>query len=304
MNKTLRTLCLCSFVAARNSHAVTLHKDQDITVRLGGDFQVQLLQAPGSEQELGLDNDDLALKFGVKYSLESGMSAFGQLDMDWKRQGDGSDDDVVDKAFVGVGFGMLSIALGRMPWGSDALHAEQAVEFDAGSAFTDTAGSDTVQLKFSGADIIAVLSTELEEGGDQTATDVYIGTATAGVDVAVAYQRYQASQEDSEVSAGEKTETLGLVIRFELGPTAFAIDYSSNTALSAINASASTALGSKTRAALGLTHLSPNQGDAELHWYANLRHKLHKQVSAFAEIGDSNIEDSELGLLSGIRIKF
>lgn len=158
---------------------------------------------------------------------------------------------------------------------------------------------------FIGADIVAILSTELEEGGDQSATDVYIGTAIAGVDLAVAYQRYQASQEDSEVSAGEKTETLGLVIRLELGPTAFAIDYSSNTALSAINASASTAINSsKTRAAIGLTHLSPNQGDAELHWYANLRHKLHKQVSAFAEIGDSNIEDSELGLLSGIRIKF
>lgn len=304
MNKTTTTLCLCTLLFAGGSSAVTLHKDQDFTLRLDGDFQVQLLQAPGSDQEPGLDYDDLALKFGARYNVESDISAFGQLDMDWKKQGDGSDDDVVDEAFVGISIAKLTIALGRMPWGSDAMHAEQAIEFDAGSAYADTAGTDTVQLSFTAADVVAVLSAELEEAGDESATDLHISTAIAGMDIAVAYQSYQPSQDDSEASAGEKTDTLGFYVHLEHGPAAFGFDYSSNTALSAINASLSTAISSKTRAAIGATHLSPDQGDDEIHWYANLRHKLHKQVSAFVEIGNSNLSDSELGLVSGMRIKF
>lgn len=298
MKKTVVATGLSALLFAANSSAITLYEKDELKLHLKGDLQVQFFQKPGADKDLDVNYDDLELKFGAVYSLESGMSAFGELDIDWKNQGDGSDDDVVDDAFVGIDFGAVSIALGRMVWGSDSMFSEQAIEMDGGIAFVDTAGSDTVQLRYLSGDFEAILSTDLEEGDDESVMDLYIATKVAGANIALAYQSYEATPNT------ESVDTVGLLTSFNAGPAKIGFDFSSNDNLDAANVSASMPVADKTKAAIGITQLSPEQGEDEMHWYANVTRKMHKQVSVFAEIGNSDIDDSDMGFLSGMRVKF
>lgn len=299
MKKTTTIGALMTLLMTGNSTAVTLYdNDYDFELSLKGDLQVQLFQEPGSNQDLKVDYDDLELKFGAKYFLGSDMSAFGQLDIDWKNQGDGSDDDVVDDAYVGIDFGAVSVAIGRMVWGSDSMFSEQAFEMDGGIAFVDTSGEDTVQLAYSANDFDAILSTDLEEEGDESAVDFYIATKISTVHIALAYQSY------TESANAESVNTIGVLANIEAGPAEIGFDYSSNDDLTAINLAASMPVAAQTKAAVGVTQLSYDQISDQLVWYANVSHKLHQKVTAFAEIGNSDSADSELGWLSGIRFKF
>lgn len=299
MNNTALMTGLSTLLFATTSSAVTLYdNNHDFELSLKGDLQVQLFQEPGTNQDLDVDYDDLELKFGAKYSLGSDMSAFGELDIDWKNQGDGSDDDVVDDAYVGIDFGAVSVAIGRMVWGSDAMFSEQAIEMDGGIAFAETSGQDTVQFAYSTKNFDAVLSTDVEEEGDESAVDLYIATEISAAHIALAFQSY------TESANAESVDTIGVLANIDVGAADIGFDYSSNDDLTAINLSASMPVASKTKAAVGITQLSYEQTDDQLYWYANVSHKLHQKVTAFAEIGNSDIVDSELGWLSGIRIKF
>ena len=299
MNNTAVMTGLSTLLFATTGSAVTLYdNDYDLELSLKGDLQVQLFQEPGTNQDLEVDYDDLELKFGAKYSLGSGMSAFGELDIDWKNQGDGSDNDVVDDAYVGIDFGAVSVTIGRMAWGSDAMFSEQAIEMDGGTAFAETSGQDTVQLAFSEKNFDAILSTDLEEEGDESAVDFYIGTKISSTHIALAYQSY------TENAGADPVDTIGVLANIEAGPADIGFDYSSNDDLTAINLSASMPVAKRTKAAVGITQLSYDQTDDQLYWYANVSHKLHQKVTAFAEVGNSENVDSELGWLSGIRIKF
>ena len=301
MKKLASITGLSTLLLSGYSNAVTLYdNDYDLELSLKGDLQVQLFKEPGSNQDLEVDYDDLELKFGVNYSLNSDMSAFGGLDIDWKNQGDGSDDEVVDDAFVGIDFGVISVAIGRMVWGSDSMFSEQAIEMDGGMAFADTSGKDTVQLTYSTDNFDAILSADLEETGDESALDLYIATQLSNAHVAFAYQSYTESHNEDSI------DTIAVFASIEAGPAEIGLDYSSNDNLDAINLSASMpiAMADKTKAAVGITQLSYDQADDELHWYANVSHTLHQKVTAFAEIGNSDVAESKLGWLSGVRIKF
>lgn len=298
MQKTVVAAALGALLSSGAAGAATLVDQDGLKLHLKGDLQVQLFQKPGVDRDLDVDYDDLELKFGAKYDLGNGTSAFGELDIDWKKQGDGSDDDVVDDAYVGLAFGAVSVALGRKPWGSDNMYSEQAIEMDGGIAFADTAGSDTLQLSYAAGDIEAILSVDIEEGEDEAATDLYIGGKLAGADVAVAFQSYEATPDADAV------DTVGVLAKFKAGPAKIGVDFSSNDNVDVVNLSAGMPVAAKTKAAVGVTQVSPDGGDEVLHWYLNATHKLHKQVSAFVEVGNSDEDDSDMGFLAGMRVKF
>ncbi|MCF6280751.1 MAG: porin [Candidatus Polarisedimenticolaceae bacterium] len=63
-----------------------------------------------------------------------------------------------------------------------------------------------------------------------------------------------------------------------------------------------------TKVALGLNTLDPDASGADTvqEWYANVTYKFpaQKNVSLFAEIGDTDEDDVDMGYLAGLRIKF
>lgn len=298
MTKHILASAVTAVLFSGAASAATFYEKDDLKMDLKGDLQIQLFQQPGEDQDLMVDYDDLELKFGATYDLGNDMAAFGKLELDWKNQGDGSDDDIVDDAYLGMKFGAMSASIGRQYWGSDDFAAEKAIEMDGGTAFADTAGADTIKFTYDDELFGAVLSYDLEEEeGDASAIDLTLMAKLAMVDLGVAYQSYEVGDADS-------IDTIGVLASADAGPVNLAFDFTSNDDLDAINFAASVPFMDTLEGAAGITQLSPDEGDEVMYWYANLAKAVHKNVSVFAEIGNSDEDDSDMGFLAGMRVKF
>jgi len=298
MKKLILATAMAGLTASTATSAATLYEKDDLTLEVQGDYQIQLYQPVGDDQDLDVDYDDLELKFGAKYNLNNGMTAFGQLDLDWKNQGDGSDDEIVNNAYVGLGIGSFTTSLGRQTWGSDDFGIEKAIEMNGGTAFSETSGNDTVKFAYDAARFGAVLSHDLEVGDtDESVTDLLLTTKFGPAKIGVAYQDYKAD------AATAAVDTTGIMASFGVGRANVGLDYSTNDNGDFINAAAGFSVG-KTEAAIGVTQEKPDGADDILHWYANGTRQLHKNVSVFAEIGDNDVDNTDLGYLAGMRVKF
>lgn len=284
-------------------HSATLYDQDNITLNVKGDFQVQMYKKIGTDKDLDLDYDDLELKFGAEYKLPNGMTALGQLDVDWKNQGDGSDDDVVDEAYVGLqsADGNIRGTMGRVYWGTEDFKVEKAWEMDGGTAFlntTTTSGSDSVRLDFKRNNTKAILAADIEDNDDESAVDLTvmhkIGNATLGV----AYQNYKANSDANSI------DTYGVLAKVKTSKAEIGVDYTSNDQMDVSNAVVYFPVTSQIKSAVGVHYESPETGDDVTQWYANATQKLHKHVSVFAEVGDSNKADHDPGYLAGMRVTF
>ncbi|MCF8095549.1 MAG: porin, partial [Desulfobacteraceae bacterium] len=124
------------------ANAVTIFDKQGTALELNGDLQVQYRQKIGVDKEPYVDYDDLELGFHATHELDNGWTGFGVLVMDWKGQAQGDNDNAVDEAYVGLGFGPASFRFGRMYYGSDDFAVEKAYEMDIGTAIPATDGDE------------------------------------------------------------------------------------------------------------------------------------------------------------------
>lgn len=298
MKKLILVTVIAGLTASSAASAATVYEKDGLTLDLKGDYQVQAYQPVGTDEDLGIDYDDLELKFGASYELENGMSAFGQLDLDWKDQGDGNDDDVVDEAYVGLKAGAFSTSLGRQYWGSDDFGVEKAIEMDGGNAFPTTGGNDTIKFKYDAGQYAATLSHDLEENNDESATDLLLTTKLGPAALGLVYQDYKAN------GSADSIQTTGVMASFDLGVSNVGLDYSTNDDADFINAAVDFPLTPQTKGAVGVTSESPDSGDDVLHWYANATHQLNSKVSVFAEIGDNDVDNTDMGYLAGMNVTF
>ena len=300
MKKLILATAIAGLIASSVATAATVYEKDDLALTVNGDYQVQIYQEIGDDEDYNVDYDDLELKFGAKYTLSNGMTAFGQLDLDWKDQGDGSDDDIVDEAYVGLKMGGFTTSLGRQYWGSDDFGVEKAYEMNGGTAFdyASTGGNDTIKFGYESARFNATLSHEFQESGDEEATDLMLTTKLGRANVGLAYQEYQ------PVAGADTVDTTGIMASFDIGRTNVGIDYSTNDYADYTNAAVSFPIRGRTTGAIGATLVSPDVGDDATQWYLNATHKLHNNVSVFAEIGDNDVDNTDIGYLTGMQVTF
>lgn len=300
MKKLILATAIAGLTASSVATAATVYEKDELSIDVNGDYQVQIIQNIGDDQDADVEYDDLELKIGAKYNLSNGMTAFGQLDLDWKNQGDGSDDDVVDEAYVGLKAGALSTSIGRQYWGSDDFGVEKAYELNGGTAFdeTNTGGNDTIKAVYNTPRFGAVLSHDLGENNDEKVTDLLLTTKFGPAEVGVVYQDYEFSGTNTSL------ETTGIMASADLGRTNVGIDYSTNDNVDATNVAVSFPIAGKTTGAVGATYKDFDGGDDATQWYLNATHKLHNNVSLFAEIGDNDVDNTDLGYVTGMQVKF
>lgn len=306
MQKLVLATVVAGLAASGSLSAATIYDEDGLTLDLKGDYQIQAYQPIGDDEDLDINYDDLALKFGATYDLGKDMEAFGQLNLDWKNQGDGSDDDIVDDAYVGVDYGVGTISAGNLNWGSDDFATEMAVEMDAGNAFPETGGNESIKLTFGAGPAEFIFSTDLssdsnEDGvSDDSVYDLAVYGEFANVDAGLVYQSYKADDD------ADSFDTIGVRGEFEFNNIEIGADYSTNDEVSVTNVAAGFPIAAKTSAAVGAGFISPDSDDADdyTQWYANVEHKLHDKVTIFAEVGDNDQDGSDMGYLGGMKVKF
>lgn len=312
MKKLLLASVISASVAASatTANAATIYEGNGLSYKLKGDWQIQLRQDMGDDQNLDVEFDDLELKNSVVYNLGDNLKAFGQLDYGFKdaAEGKGKYSTKLEEAYVGLDFGSVSVAIGKQNFATDEFGVDAQMEnqlaedgFDA----QGTSGDDVIRadIKLGNATLIA--STELAAKGEGSENgesfDLFAATELAGVKVAAAYQSIKADSSSDSVS------TFGVSAAFDAGFAKIGADFSSTDDVQdQFNLVAKTALSTSTKLAAGLTHIEPEAGDSTVGWYANVTYKFpeQKNVSLFAEIADTDEDNVDLGYLAGMRIKF
>jgi predicted porin len=302
-------------MVALNAGAAPVYEKDGTKVELKGDLQIQLYQKVGKDQDLKMDYDDLTVAFGAKHELESGLKAFGLLKMDWKKQADGTAAAAVDEGFVGLGFGMMSLEWGRLDWGSDSFHIDQAIEIADGlSSFPEVGGHESAKVTVDFGAAKLILSGDLEVADNSSAAEAYLVTnpkKVAGLALGLLYQSFEPDMVEADEEAGtaafkpDAIDTLGVRAQYTINKIALGANYTTNDDEDVANVSVRAPIpNTPASVGLGMGMEMPDQGDDVNTWYANVKHKVHKNATVFAEVGGNDKKSADLGYLAGMQVKF
>ncbi|MEH6823417.1 MAG: porin [Motiliproteus sp.] len=314
MKKILLSAAVASITAVGSVNAATVYEGNGLKYDLKGDWQVQLRQKVGDDNKTDLEFDDLELKNRVTYALSDGLSAFGQLDFSFDKEANNAGSDAADggrleEAYLGLDFGVAAVRFGKQNYSTDEFSVEKAYEtvveddiFD----LNDDAGDDVIRVDAQFDSLYLSVSTDLEAEGNASSdgnrsTDLFVATSVAGFKLAAGYQYYQAAGTAS-------VDTWAVSAVYDAGFASFGADYGSmEDTADVYNLVAAFPVATTTKVALGLQNKDEEGAATDINgWYGNVTYQFpeQKKVSLFAEIADTDEDNSDIGYLAGMKIKF
>lgn len=304
-------LAVAVSVAAGSASAATIYEGNGFTYKLNGDLQIQLRQKAGKDKHADMEFDDLEIKNYVSYDLGNDMKAFGRVDFGFKDAAEdkqeGSD---LEEAYIGLAFGNTSVSFGKQNFASDEFGIEEAYELISDEDRFDamgTDGDDTIRLdvELENAHIAASYEMEAEDASSENGEyfDLFASTKFGGLGLAAAYQNVTPN------IGGDDFDTWGVSASYDFGVATLAAEYSTTDDIADQYGLATTfAVAETTKVAIGMVDTDFDAANEEdfTEWYANVTYKFptQKNVSLFAEIADTDLDDSDMGYLAGMRVKF
>ncbi len=312
MKKLPLALAIGVIAASSSLNAATVYDNKGLKFKIDGDIQIQLRQRVGDDEELHVDYDDSELKFKLGYDIGNNYTAFAESHFDTGKDRDGAVE--AEETFVGIKNDAFKVQIGRMDYVTDEFATEKGIEEPlAESAFEagEVDGDDVILIEAKAGPVNIALSHDLggrnETDADEfSSTDLYITGKFGPVKAGFAYQ-------DLEEDENTQSETVGVNLKAKLGPVSLAGDYSEKefddtpaNDFEVINLSAGFKVAPTTKTHIGYQSLSPEEGEDVDGWYANVVYKFPKakKVSVFAELQDTDEDDTDVGYLVGMRVKF
>lgn len=319
MNKWVMTGVLAAMVCG-SAQAATVYEKDGTKIDVKGDFQIQLRQKIGADEDPYFDYDDLTVGWYAKHKNEDGLTTFSHLKMDWKKQADGSAKAAVDEASIGIDYGMVKVHIGRIDWGSDDFYIDQSVEIgDDKIATPEVNGYETIQAIVDLGLAELVLSADLEVDDNYSVAEAYVVTNPdkfGGLELGVLFQSFDPDivpAVEADAAAGiagspavkpDTVDTVGVRAAYSIGKVGLGADFTTNDDKDVMNFAVKTKVTKAASIAAGYFLESPDGGEDVGTWYANVKQKLNKYTTVFAEVGDNDEDGSDLGYLAGMQVKF
>lgn len=321
---TFRTLAVfATILMTSGAHAATLYNKDGLKYDIKGDIQIQLRKDPGTDMQTDVEYDDLEIKNKITYELENNMTAFAGLDFGFKNAADKSDSGKgphLEEAFVGLGYGAYSVSVGKTTSAGDEFGIEMAYEEMIEDTFKSSGaqdGDDIIKFEgeFSGVTVIAAheFAGKSKEGSAQNGrfSDIFISTNFAGLELGAAYQSYEEFARYNSTTGKPEFEDAvtiyGVSAAYNAKVIKIAADYSvAKDDRTILNVAASAPITKATQIAAGYVEEDFDAAGKKsvTGWYANVTHKLQKNVCVFAEVEDTDQKDVDMGYLAGMRVKF
>ncbi len=211
-----------------------------------GDWEIQLRQDVGDDQDVDMVFDDLEIKNHAEYDLGNGVVAFGQVDFGFKKAANDSDRDTghFEEASLGLSVGATSIRFGKADGAGDRFGVadakENPVADDVFDAFGATGGDDIFVVETQIGDMVTLVA-DYELKADSSDTDangefytLYAEGAFAGLTVGAAFQHYEPGDEvkDADPEMGIMVPTIvekddynmyGVSLAYDAGVVAFGL---------------------------------------------------------------------------------
>jgi len=295
MKKVMLTASLGAALMSGAANAVTVYKKDGLTYKIGGDFQVQLRQKAGEDQDLKVDYDDAEIKNSIVWKLDSGTKIFAQADYDLKKEKS-------EETYVGMDFGNFKWLIGDTDLPTDDFgHESQWEGSSEEDAFVETASDDQVQLHFKLGGGKLALALDVEDAAEENPKveiDALYSTEFGGLDFAVGYQSVE------ETPGAESIDTFGVALGTKVGGIKLGLDYSSNDNVDIVHVMSKFGIAPKTSMVIGLEKASFDASEDVNSWYVNWNYKLNKKATLLAEIHNTDEDNSDAGYLAGLRVKF
>jgi predicted porin len=301
VSKVLFALITTALVISSAQAATVVEKD-GFKYELKGDLQIQLRQEQGIDEDLEVEYDDLEIKNAISYDLANGLTAFGELDYGFKKAAEGSQDSSnLEEAFVGLGYQEFSVLMGKTDSAADDFGIYGGLEsYGTDDAFHETDGDDLIKVE-AGFDIVNVIAAYELESDDEYSSffDIIVNAEVAGAELAVAYQNAD--------NTADNVVTYGISLAYDAEVVWVGADYSveddNDTETTVWNIAAEVPVAEMTTIGAGYNYT--NDDDEEVSaYYANVQHKLHKNVKVFVELGDNDKDNVDMGYLAGLQVKF
>ncbi len=308
MKKLILSTAIIAAMAG-TAQAATIYDNNGLTYTLKGDWQIQLRQDAGDDQNLDIEFDDLELKNAITYDLDNGLTAFGQLDFGFKDNAEGTKDgSKLEEAYVGLAYEGIALSIGKRDFATDEFGVEAAYEntlAEDGFDSQGTSGDDVIRLDANLGAVNVIASTELESEGEASENgesfDLFATTSIEDIQLSAAFQTMKATPDADSV------DTWGISASYDAGIAVVGADFSSIDDVSdQLNLVAKLAVNKSTKVAVGANNIEPEVGDDVTEWYANVTYKFPEQnkVSLFAEIADTDEDNVDMGFLTGMRLQF
>jgi predicted porin len=311
MSKILFALIAISMVAV-SAQAATVFQKDGLTFNINGDLQVQLRQDNGDDQDLDVEFDDLEIKNSVSYELKNGLTAFGELDFSGNSAAEAETSSILlEEGYVGLGYQNYSVLIGKTDNAADSFGVYGGLEsYNSDDAFDlvgVTGGDDLIMVK-ADFDMVSVivdyeLEADSEDSGEADYNEVFnilVSANIAGIDAAVAYENIDTDSDDVDI--------YGISLAYDAEVIWVGADYSvadsDGDKASEWNIVAEVPVTEATTIGAGYNYLDVDDEDEVGAYYFNVQHMLHENVKVFAEIGDNDIDDSDMGYLAGLQVKF
>lgn len=310
---------------AGGTQAATIYEKEGFTYSISGDFQIQFRQDVGVDQEVDVEYDDLELKNAVSYDLGNGLEAFGELDFSFDKAADSYDAPNLEESYLGLSYKMASVLVGKTDNAADEFGVyggyETYLNDDAFDYVGFTSGDDLIRADIQLESLTIVLSHELEAkneiSANGTSSEIFVGAQFVGVQFGAAYQQYEeAEAEEAQVGIDPlEYDIYGVSVAYDATVVYVGVDYSiaeqDDNKMSQANVAVTVPI--KTFAIGGGYSMQEFEYDSDdlededfSSWYVNVAYKFPAQqnVKVFAEVADTDQDDTDIGYLAGIQLIF
>ncbi len=324
MKKVLCAAAIAAIVApVVNANAVTIYNKDNFKYSVNGDWEIQLRQDVGEDQDVDLVFDDLEIKNRAEYDLGNNMTAFGQVDFGFKKaanNSNGGDRGHLEEAYLGISVGSTSLLFGKTDGAADSFGVADAkvnpVADDVFDAFGATGGDDLVKIQTKIGDMVTIVA-DHELAADSSSTDnngkfysIYAEADVAGFTFGAAFQNFDPKGEEME---SDGYNMFGVSLAYDAGFVSVGADYSIqedtdvDPERTIMNVVLSAPVGEYIAVTAGYVVLdSDDDAEETKGWYANFNYSLPMQdnVSFFAEVEDSDADNTDMGFLVGMKLTF
>lgn len=322
MKKLVSTALAASLIAAAGAaQAVTVVEKDGFSYSIGGEWQIQLRQQVGDDQDMDVEYDDLEIRNAAAYKLSDNLTAFGELDWGAKNAADKEDYNELhlEEAYLGFQFNQIKVLVGKTDDAADGFgvadYQEAVINDDAFDAVGNTGGDDLIQVSgdFGGFSFITdyeISADSADSGTNGEYGQIRVGYSVANFSLGATYQNNDGGDD------ADDTSVYGISLAYDAGVVMVGADYSeAEDEVSVWNAIVAVPVQDFTfkasfqsfsyddDATLTTTTLA---GEDVNCWYLTAIYTFpaHSNVNLFAEISDSDADDTDMGYLFGMRLHF
>ena len=304
MKKLTLAIASISAVMAAGVQAETINGEEGLDLNLTGTVDVLYTKTTAEESTTNMLFDDVKLGVNPVYTTDTGITALANFEVGFAESEEAGPDLDLKKAYVGLGTMGSELTIGKQAYAADEFGIGKDIKLGVGNVLATTSGSDVVKASYEVEDMVKVVaSLDVSENEDEMDVDVFGQyTLMDSITVAGTLQSHVANKD------ADAMVYLGLSGAYAMDAYSVAAEFTYNVdaEVMAYEIAGAYDVVEDITIAAGFGQYIDNDDstDAVSTYYLNSEYKLHENASAYAELGGTSVENSELAYAVGMKVSF